>query len=228
MEASLSVPDTLTIPVDPEHSAMRLTVIGLFIAVWVLTFFIINALIPAEGFNVIAIIVSFGLTALLTQQIERALKQRWPSGRVLQAAGERVQIAQRGRVQHEIRTNQQVNVLTWRFEIRRRSRVPKGWYMVACALEQDDTYIPVYTFMSPKDFEQLNAGGHFAHLISRKELNASSGGTHGDLRMAGEQRRLHMAESARWHSGAEMTVEDFKRYVSWLQGRYPQWMPAVF
>ncbi len=226
MNTPLTVPDTFTAPVDPEHSAVRLAVIGLFIAGWALGFFVLNALISSEGLNIIAILVSFALAALTTQQAERVLKRRWPSGRVLQAADGRVQIVQRGQVQQEIRTGQQVNALTWRFAIRRRSRVPKGWYMVACALEQDDVYIAVYTFMPPQAFEQLGAGGHFTPLISRKELNAG-GAAQGDLRMAGEQRRLHMAENARWNFGAEMTPDDFKRYVIWLQGRFPQWMPVV-
>ena len=227
MNDSLSTPDTLILPVDPEHTAMRMTVLGLFVAGWALSFVVLNALIPSQGFNLIAIIASFALTALLNQQLERALKRRWPSGRVLYGSSSSVQIAQRGQVQQQIQTSQQVNVLTWRFQIRRRSRVPKGWYMVACALEQDDVYLPVYTFMSPQDFEQLNAGSYFTPLVSRKEMNAGVPAHQSDLRIAGEQRRLHMAESARWHSGAEMTASDFKRYIVWLQERFPQWMPAI-
>jgi hypothetical protein len=226
MTPSFTVSDTFTAPVDPEHSAIRLTVIGLFIVGWALSFFALNTIISSQGLNILAILLSFALTALLTQQVERVLKRRWPSGRVLQAADGRIQLARGGHVQQEIRTGQQVNVLTWRFEIRRRSRVPKGWYMIACALEQDDVYVPVYTFMSPQAFEELNAGGHFTPLVSRKELDDKNA-AQGDLRLAGEQRRLHMAENARWNSGAEMTASDFKRYVVWLQGRFPQWMPAV-
>lgn len=225
-QTSLAVPATFTAPVDPEHSAVRLAVIGLFIAGWALGFFVLNTLISSQGLNIIAILISFALAALMTQQVERVLKRRWPSGRVLQAADSHIQLVHRGRVQQEINTSQQVNALTWRFTIRRRSRVPKGWYMVACALEQDELYLPVYTFMSPRDFDQLNAGSHFTQLVGRKELNAGSA-AQGDLRMAGEQRRLHMAENARWNFGAEMTPDDFKRYVSWLQGRFPQWMPVV-
>lgn len=227
MDNSLSTPDTLTLPVDPEHTAMRVAVLGLFVAGWALSFVVLNALIPSQGFNLIAIIASFALTALLNQQLERVLKRRWPSGRVLHGSSDNVQLAQRGQVQQQIQTSQQVNVLTWRFQIRRRSRVPKGWYMVACALEQDDVYLPVYTFMSPQDFEQLNAGSYFTPLVSRKEINAGVPAHESDLRMAGQQRRLHMAESARWHSGAEMTASDFKRYIVWLQERFPQWMPAI-
>lgn len=226
MEDFTRTQETLVIPVDPEHSALRLAVIGIFIVLGGIIFFTLNALIPSQGFNILALIASFIITALLTQQIEHLLKTRWPSGRTVRIAPDRVQIARRGRTEQEIITGQQVNVLSWRFEVRRRSRVPKGWYMVACALEQDDNYIPVYTFMSPQSFDQLNAGGHFTRLASQKELNANNG-AQGNLRMAGEQRRLHTAENARWFTGAEMSSDDFQHYIRRLQEQFPQWMPAI-
>jgi hypothetical protein len=130
------------------------------------------------------------------------------------------------KVQNDIDARQQVNVLLWRFQINRRSRVPKGWFMVACALEQDELYLPVYTFLSPKDLENIkNSTSHFILLQSQKEIKNQS---NSNMRLAGEQRRLHTAESARWMEGAEMTSSDFMILIQQLQEQYPQWMPSIF
>ena len=92
----------------------------------------------------------------------------------------------------------------------------------ACALEQEERYIPVYAFLSPEDFEMLRASDHFTLLQSRKQRKQD-----GDLRLAGKQRRLHSAEQLRWLQGGEMSGEDFKACLRYLQQRFPAWMPAL-
>lgn len=210
--------------VDSEHSGLRISIVFIFIAIWAAIFILLNLLIASEGVNILALIISFAVTALVTQQVEKLLKTRWPSGRTVQVAPQQVQIVRKNQVQHEIDPTQRVNVLLWRFKIARRSRVPKGWYMVACALEQEDHYIPVYTFMSPGDFDKLNASAHFPLLQSRKELEKEG---RENMRLAGEQRRLHTAENIRWMEGAEMNTDDFKQFILRLQEQFPQWMPSV-
>lgn len=222
-----NVVDNRTFAVDTEHGALRLTIMGIFVAGWLIAYMIFNALIPNQGLNVIAIVISFVITALGTQQIERALKQRWPSGRTITLDGSTIKLIDRNGGQ-EIDAEKQVNVLLWRFAIKRRSRVPKGWYMVACALqqvEQEETYLAVYTFMSPDAFDALKTG-HFTLLVSQKESEKAEG-SRNDLRLMGEQRRLHMAEAARWMNGAEMTNDDFVKFIRQLQEQFPQWMPSV-
>jgi hypothetical protein len=215
----------LTFPVDKEHGALRFSVVVIFLVCWFITYLIFNALIPNEGLNLIAIIISFALTALATQQIEQGLKRRWPSGRTVQIDHSNIQLADKNGTQQQIDPNKQVNVLMWRFTIKRRSRVPKGWLMVACALEQEEAYLPVYTFMSSEQFDLLKAANHFTVLVSQKESANKKGTAQTDLRLAGEQRRLHTAENARWMTGAEMTTEDFQSYIRRLQEYFPQWMP---
>jgi hypothetical protein len=210
--------------VDAEHSGLRVSIVFIFIGIWAAIFVVLNTLIASEGVNILAMVVSFAATALLTQQVEKLLKTRWPSGRAVRVEPNQISIVKRNQVQHEIDPAQRVNVLLWRFKIARRSRVPKGWYMVACALEQEDHYIPVYTFMSPSDFDNLNATQHFSLLQSRKELEKEG---RDNMRLAGEQRRLHTAENIRWMEGAEMTTDDFKQFIIRLQEQFPQWMPSV-
>lgn len=215
---------TTSYPVDAEHGALRLGIVIVFIIILIITYSLLNLIIPSDGINLIAVIGAFIMTALLTQQFEKIMRQRWPSGRILKVNDEAIQLTKDDRIQDNIDTAKQVNVLLWRFEVKRRSRIPKGWFMIACALEQDDQYLPVYTFMSPDDCEDIKASTHFTLLTSRKNSDDES---RTDLRLAGEQRRLHTAESARWLSGAEMSQEDFKRYIRQLQEQFPQWMPSV-
>lgn len=228
MNSAIDQSRTHSFTVDSEHSALRLSIVAVFLGLWVISFFALNTLIQSEGLNLIAVIVSFLLTAVLTQQIEAGLKKRWPSGRKLQITEQHVTIVGRSGPQQSINAGHQVNVLLWRFKIKRRSRVPKGWFMVACALEQNDVYLPVYTFMSPEQFELLGAPARFTVLLSQKESAPQKGIGQTDLRLAGEQRRLHTAESARWMNGAEMTFDDFSRFIRLLQDQFPQWMPSVF
>jgi hypothetical protein len=224
MENSITMPTRFH--VDSEHAALRLSIVVIFILLWIVIFIVFNTVIPGEGVNILALIIAFALTALLTQRIEKILKQRWPSGRMVQIENDRVQIVKGEKVQNDIDARQQVNVLLWRFQINRRSRVPKGWFMVACALEQDELYLPVYTFLSPKDLENIkNSTSHFILLQSQKEIKNQS---NSNMRLAGEQRRLHTAESARWMEGAEMTSSDFMILIQQLQEQYPQWMPSIF
>lgn len=215
-----------TYPVDAEHGALRMGVVIVFVAGWIVSFMILNALITNNGLNVIALLGSFIFTAVFTQQMEKVMRQRWPSGRRITIEGQHISVGKGSQVQEQVDAAKQVNVLLWRFKIKRRARVPKGWFMVACALEQDDGYLPVYTFMSPEDCDLLKVPNHFTLLTSKKEQPDQTAGKT-DLRLAGEQRRLHTAENARWLNGAEMTKDDFIRYIRQLQEQFPQWMPSV-
>lgn len=227
MDNALNQNTPIKIAVDNEHGALRFVIIIIFIVGWLISYIILNAAIPNEGLNLIAIIVSFGITALVTQQIEKGLKKRWPSGRTVQIDQNSIKIVDKDGKQQSIDGDQQVNVHLWRFAIKRRSRVPKGWYMIACALEQEDAYLPVYTFMSPEQFDGLKNNSQFTTLMSQKEASKSTGIGQTDLRLAGEQRRLHTAENARWMNGAEMSAEDFQNFIQQLKTQFPQWMPSV-
>lgn len=219
--------ERLEFAVDPEHSALRFSVVGLFVLVWIITYFVTNLVLPTEGLNLIAVIASFIITAVLMQQVERILKARWPSGRKLIATTEHIRLQNAGDIQQEIMPDQQVNVMLWRFKINKRSRIPKGWYVIACALEQEDIYLPFYTFVSPEDMEQFNSSGSFKQLINKKQMDHETTSGQMDMRLAGEQRRLHTAETARWMHGAEMRSEDFQQLLGYLQTQFPGWMPTI-
>lgn len=209
-----------SLTVDPEHSGLRLAVVGVFGISAVILYFVTTRIIPQlSGINIIAAVVALAGATVLTQVIDRLFKQRWPSGRSLRIVEDKVQLVQRDSVQREIDGDQHVNVLMWRFTIAKRTRIPKGWYMVAIALSQDDLYLPVYTFVSPADFDTLPLHKHYMSLQARKKNEAQ------DLKLAGQQRRLRTAEDARWAEGAEMSKADYERYITRLSQQFPQWLP---
>jgi hypothetical protein len=225
MSESIINTPPLTIPVDSEHAALRLSVVGIFIGVWVVTFAVANTLISSEGFNIIALIIAFVVSGVAARSIEQFLQKRWPSGRTVEITADDIRVSAKGKVQNTINAREPFSVLMWRFQTKRRSRVPKGWYVIACALEQDDNFLPVYTFAAPGDAERLQIQYKFTSLASEKEANAKD--TRQDsLRFAGEQRRLRLAETFRWNSGAEMSLDDFEKFLARLNGQFSQWMPA--
>jgi hypothetical protein len=161
---------TLSIPVDREHGALRFSLVVIFIVVAAITFAIANALIPSEGFDIIAGIIALAVAALGARLLEPILKERWPSGREVQLDHEGARLKYRDRIEEEIKSNDAVSVLLWRFKVKRRGRVPKGWYVIACALEQNDNYLPIYTFASPEQSDALNKSARFTELLGEKSL----------------------------------------------------------
>lgn len=201
------------IPVDREHGGLRAVIFLLFIGLAVILFLAINALVPARVINLIALLGALIGAAAITYVVEQQLKLRWKSGKSIKIDLNGVTLfsARDGDIQ--IPLQRDVQLLRWRFKIARRARVPKGWYMVATALQHNDDSLAVYTLMSPDAYEVFDPAGRFTKL--EKPDKKQTGGD--SLRLAGEQRRLHRAESIRWHEGAEMTNEDFMLYVEQVE-----------
>jgi hypothetical protein len=224
MSESIINTSSLTIPVDSEHGALRLSVVGIFVGVWIITFAIANSVITNEGFNLIALIIAVVVAGLVARGSEQVLQKRWPSGRVVEMNANTIELTSKGKLQDKINAQEPFGILMWRFQTKKRSRVPKGWFVIACALEQDDTYLAVYTFASPSDTELLQKRFKFTTLATEKEANAKDV-RQDSLRFAGEQRRLKLAETFRWNSGAEMSYADFETFMGRLSGQFSQWMP---
>lgn len=214
-----------TLHLDADHTALRVVVGLVFLATIPIAYILINIVWTAEsGINFIGIFGGLIIAYGAAWALERTLRNRWKSGRVLHITPAQVAIKKNDQIESAVDATQQVNVLMWRFTVKKRARVPKGWYMIACALEQDDTYIAMYTFISPDEFKALPESGQYTALISKKESKDKDGK---DMRLAGEQRRLHTAEHARWMHGGELAREDFDTYIADLQAHFPRWMPAL-
>jgi hypothetical protein len=223
MESLMRDRGALSIPVDTEHSALRLSILGIFVVVLVVAFYIANALIASAGFNIIAGLIAFAAAGLCARLAESFLKKRWPSGRALEVDANSVRMTSKGQPQTTVNAAEPMSLLFWRFKIKRRTRVPKGWFVVACAVEQNDDYLTVYTLASPEQADSLNKLVNFVTLLPEKDAKTS--GKQDSLRLAGEQRRLRTAESHRWEHGAEMAFPDFERFVTLITEQFAQWMP---
>jgi hypothetical protein len=223
MESLIRDEGALNIPVDTEHSALRLSILGIFVLVLVVAFYIANTLIVSAGFNIIAGIIAFAAAGLCARVAESVLKKRWPSGRALVVDANGIRMVSKSQPQITVNGSEPMSLLFWRFKIKRRTRVPKGWFVVACAVEQNDDYLTVYTLASPEHADTLNKLVTFVTLLPEKDAKAA--GKQDSLRAAGEQRRLRTAESHRWEHGAEMTFADFERFVTRITEQFAQWMP---
>jgi hypothetical protein len=220
MNASLEQ-DTLQLPVDREHRGLRLGLVGIFLGVFVIGFFIANTLIPSDGFNILAGLIGFALAAIVARLLDPMLKRLWPSKRALQLDASGARLTLNDQVQAEIKAGETANIHYWKFKIPRRGRMPRGWFVVACALQQDDIYLPIYTFASPDQADKLSQFKPFTELKPEKDKSAAAKAE--SLRLAGEQRRLRLAEEHRWHDGGELTVADFETYIKRLNELYLRW-----
>jgi hypothetical protein len=210
--------------VDREHGSMRFIVLVIFILSWIIVGMLVSAIIRNEGLSLLAIIIGFAAAYVITAVAERQLKRRWISGRKVEVSTDAVRLYKRGQLESEMRADRAVEPLYWRFQIKKRARIPKGWWMYACGLESDSDYLVAYTFLSPAQAEQYGGNEQFKLLQTKKDQQSAENVS---LRLAGEERRLRAAEEFRWVSGAEMNSDDFMRYLEQLNTQFPEWQPLA-
>lgn len=215
-EAEQKAKEKAMYPVDAEHGQLRLVVAGVFIGVAIISFFVLLAVIPANTLNLLAVLGALVIAAVFTSVVERQLKARWPSGREIGLRDDKLVLAKRGNTIDTIAIDGEAQLLQWCFEINKRARVPRGWWMVAAAVRNmaTDHIIAVYTLMPPEDYRELNDNQRYIPLKKPSDTDD------GNMRLAGQQRRLHAAEQVRWNDGAEMKPEDFRALMGSLEARF--------
>lgn len=211
--------DRRSFDVDPYPASIQIIAFFSFIGMFVATYIGISVLFAFGVCNLLGMFGGLVAASGTAIGVERLLRGRVKSHREVHVAADQIAFTQNGTVARSVDPAQHVNITMWHFRIRRRSRVPKGWYVVAICLEQAEIYLPVYMLVSPDDFEDMPQRGLYADLAEARE-NLDDG----DLRLAGRQRRLMTAETARSIDGVEMLPEDFSRYVEALQVQFPGWM----
>ena len=215
--------DTLKFPLDPIHGGLRMAVLGSFMGAGILSFTAGVLLIPNGIF--IAMILSGVSAAGASLGVERYLKDRWPSGREFVADSERIALTKDGKIESVIDPSQQVNVLTWRFEVKKDGpRAKKGWQLLGLGLEQDDTYIVIYTAASREDYDNMPLSSKFTVLEKAKSDKKTNLSSTSNIRRAGEQKRIYEGEVVRQLVGGDMLFEQFLETIEFLQNNYPKWM----
>ena len=212
-------PPTIEFAVDSEHGGIRAVGCVTFLIGTAVSFLILNAILPNGGLIVLG--AALAIAVGLTYGADYLTKKHWPSNRCIQFLGDMIQLVQADALQSQIDAGQNVNLLMWHFEARRHPRVPKGWYVVANALEQEGKYIVAYSIAAPGDFGALP----LSRLSTRLQRKKNKRGETRDLRKAGDIRRIERAEFHRGQCGAEMSLEDYQAYLDYLTDTYTSWMP---
>jgi hypothetical protein len=214
--------DTLELQVDPYPATIQLLSFGAFVGGGIIGYIGLSLVFALQVCSVIGILGGVGMGTLAAVGTERVLKQNWESNRFFFIQDDKLELKFGQEPQRELDPNEHINVTAWYFVTRRRSRVPKGWCVVALALEQDDIYISIYTLMSSEDFQDFDHARLFEHLSGkRKDYNM----TDDDVRVTQHKQRLLTAETARSIDGVEMTNDAFNTMIETFQQRFPQWMP---
>ncbi len=211
-------------PVDVEHMGIRLALPIMMVVGFVGLFAIFSQ--PIDDFVTLTAgtiggtaIVTFAVAlvgALLIGALgDRLLKRVWPSGRTVALADSNGTLTLRdGRRGHRAAItfdlNARINVLSWRFTVRRSSpRAAHGWHMVACQLTQDEHQVILYTFVPPKVATESRYVAFHPLADPRDKAQLT-------LRETAEQRRLLAAETTRGEDGAELRPADFAEIVAAL------------
>jgi hypothetical protein len=213
---------TLILPLDAEHTGIR--TVGCFaFLVFVPVSYILFSLLVTD-IPVLAGVISVPVGVGISYLIEQMLRKRWPSGRTLHASPTSLTMLRNAQVQAAVDPAQTANLLTWHFTVPRNGRVKKGWKVIALAVEQDENIIPLYTFASPADFENMPFSERFIKLERKKESDDKVARSASSMRIAGQQRRLYEAEQHRGMTGGELTFEQFKQFLQYLHENYPEWL----
>lgn len=217
-----------TMPIDVEHLGIRvalpiLTVMG-FILTYLLVSAAFNALNPDGTLSCLALIAALFGGIGFAAVAERILKKIWGSGRALILEGNELRFQSRKAspstsASSPILLDRRVNLLAWRFTIKRGSaKVQKGWIMLGCQITQDDNQITVYAFVPSKEADAPRYQ-NFIQLVLRSVLESGEL----PLREANKQRRLLRAEDERWMDGSELRREDFAALIDTLLKHDPNW-----
>jgi len=144
-----------------------------FFMSWLIIGVIAGILIPSEGLSLLAVLVGFGGAYGLTALAERRLKRHWSSGRVLQVQHDGVRLTKRGTLESDMPAAGTVSTLLWRFQVKKRARIPKGWWMFACALEHEQQYLVAYTFLPPAQAEVCPSADQCKTLLGKLPYTAT-------------------------------------------------------
>jgi hypothetical protein len=210
--------------VDREQSSLRWVIPGLFLLSALVIGWLINLVVASSGFNVLAVLGGLIGAAAVAYVAERVLKPRWKSARMLAIDADGMRLLRHGQTEVAIGAGDAPQQLRWRFEINKRARIPKGWWMVAWGLETETRMLVVYTFMSPTQLQAFEQADDFTVLLGKKAREKAGVSTE-TLRAAGEERRLRAAEEVRWVAGAEMTLDDFRDAQAQARRLFPEWAP---
>lgn len=218
--------DEVIFKVDKEHFSIRFLV-PILTLIFTVAFHLVAmrglASLEGEGISPLCLVLPLDVLAFVVGGfvIEQGLKLLLPSRRYVKLNDDELVFVDEKKQPARITRldwYRTLNVSAWRFEVRRRTRIPKGWYCMAIYLLQDEEDVILYSFMPPEEAEALVGYDNFVRLRPRKETTSSA-----DLSANAEQRRLLKLEDARWSGGAEMGRDHFQVLLEAIDAHVRGW-----
>lgn len=229
----------ITLYADQEHNKLRLVVLLVMPVAVGLSYWLGIRLIDFVGgiLTEYAVFLSclwalpVGLGAVYT--FELWLKRRWPSGDTITLEPDRMVAHKRDGEQISLQPEPETAVTNWYFRldgyprVGNERRANKGWYCLACQLQQDERRIVVYAFLSPRETAVYTAESTLFNFYLMKPgllYDRKLGGSRMAPRpmlppdlLRKKDGRFWLAESHRWTEGLELTPQDFKLYMEYIR-----------
>jgi len=223
---------------DQEHTGVRYAIIGTLFLTFLLGYWLSSYLLRTlfPEISTTAILSCLGavpISLLFAAGVEWMLKRTWHSGRTLAVDSENITLHLPEGKDRVIFRRKILNQLWWQLPLSgyarggRERRMPAKWYCMAGQLQQDETRIVVYCYVSPKRRRRWLDSYEFEKLSPEDVYNTSFSGRIGSPNrpelppevIAGRQGRFWLAERNRWRDGVEMSQEDFEQFLSMLHAR---------
>lgn len=221
---------------DPDHAGIRLLILPMLGASYLLGYLIMRAvlnwLIPnSDWFSLLSCVGALPVGLLVAFFAEKGLRQLWHSGRQIALDDSNIELHQKGQAPIRIQYRKPKEKLLWSFPLNsyprggRERRVPASHHCLALQLRQDEARLILFAFYPAKQAQTLLANHPF-HPINPTDVydNSLTGRfTQPTQRpkippniLIGEDGKQWLAERARWQEGIELTPADFETVLNQL------------
>lgn len=235
-----SVPSEITLHADQEHSGLRAVVLLIVIGGFVVGFLLINTILSSgDGLLAsyafpISCIAALVLALVAAGLGENLMKRYWPSGRRLVIDHQSLRAWLPEHQQATLNWSGRVWVIKWRFSLAgyprggRERRLTKRHHCLACQLQQDDTRVIVYSYLTGQQAESILDGDDFRQLdpsdyYERGPLRWLRGATDRPKLptnvLTGKDGPYWLAEQRRWNDGIELAAADFVTFWQTVRDR---------
>ena len=244
---TVSQPAPVTLHADQEHSGIRVVLfIALFVGLF-LSFRLLALVLDAAATSswvdyvtFLSCIGSFPLALLFIWGLEKLLKRVWHSGlslslddRGITVNDRRIGAEREAAGEPVVVWSIPVNQIRWHFQLKgyprggRERRVSADWLCLAAELQQDDNRLSVFAFMPPKSAaawtENPKEGFHLinpADLYEKSVRSRIGPPTRPQIAshlLQTKDARYWLAERRRWEKGIELTPDDFRTLITWVE-----------
>ena len=240
---------------DPEHGGLRFVVFLVLVINLIVGFLLIQLLLYIlagdtrliEFATAISCICSIPLALGIAWLLERILKREWHSGKSLTLEDATLtytpqKAKSRGNEEDEsqisIEWSKRVNILYWYFSLSgypragRERRVSNKWLGLACQLQQDDSRLTVFCYLSPmhaktwienedlsEPFVKISLADAYTQAGQNKRSAASTRPIIDTSLLTSPEGRYWIAEQKRWRYGLELNPIDFDTFIDYVEDK---------